>query len=1104
MLKLYYGRESIDKEKFTFDSIEGEALLIVPDQFTLQAERDAFFYCDQREAFMDMEVTSFSRLGKRVFEEVGGSRVPIIDKQGRHILLTKILRDMEKTGEAGVYSGYSGDIGLVERLNDFISEMKQYGTTPEDVEDAWHKVDEKWVLNQKLEAITRIFQKYEEALKGKYVDTEDYAGLCADKMPKSRNLKGKSVWVYGFDTFTPGNLMLLQGMLRVASEVNIVLTWEPGGREDLFAPGDYMVSALREMTKEQVDELVTQRISSEYEVKKAAGLAEMEKRLFTFPPGKAKDSSGITLVRASNYYSEAATAAAEVIRLIREEEYKLNEIALIANDMDVAGSIYKRVFAEYGLRVFMDQKRNVLHSPAIVLIIALMGVVIKGYRQEEVMQLFKSGLWEVTEEETERLEIYAEDYRIQGAAWKKTFVKGKTYYGDKGLAELEEIRIRAIKPMEDFATMFREAKTVKEKSEVVYEFLRHRLSIPEKLENLMEDQIKTMGMEQAEETAQIWNVAVKVLDQMVAVTGEEKISMKEFYTLFKAGMESVEIGVLPPTVDGLIMGTMQRTRRSRIKAVLVMGVNDGVLPTGIPSEGLLTPEEKIQINEDKSLCREESLRSGEETLAIYRNLSIGTCHVWLSYSASDEKGKSLKPSVIFENIADIFSITPKKDIENDGEPLSFVGGVDSTLAFLGQAMRRAMEKDPCSEEVCEVVMWYRENCPKLYERLIKGLKYTNKVEAVGSTLAQRMYKSSEEKPFSFSPSRLETFGRCPFSHFVKYGLKPEERRIYQVDALDMGDVYHQCLMILSQHLTVRNLAVTDPASPWMTISDEECRKEVAEILKEIGHNHREGILSGKGEEGYRIERMTALCARAANYMIQQVRSGEIVSMSYEVPFGRSHAMAPITVDLADGKAYIEGKIDRVDYLVGDNVKVIDYKSGRDQYSAAEVEAGWKLQLLIYLKAAATGHKPAGAFYFHINEPSVDEGKNQSTISKGGMESAMRKVFRMDGVTVNRSEVIEAIAGEFDGTSEIIPVRKDKEGNFVASDRGQTKLISEMEFEALMNRVTDRVDEMCRQIAMGNMDIQPRKTNARSACAYCMYKGICKFDLMSGQDRYINI
>ena len=96
MLHIFYGRENKNKDQFLFDSIKGRTLLLVPDQFTLQAERDAFFYLGTK-GLMDLEVVSISRLGMKVLAETGGGRCPMIDKYGRHMLLTKILREKKES-----------------------------------------------------------------------------------------------------------------------------------------------------------------------------------------------------------------------------------------------------------------------------------------------------------------------------------------------------------------------------------------------------------------------------------------------------------------------------------------------------------------------------------------------------------------------------------------------------------------------------------------------------------------------------------------------------------------------------------------------------------------------------------------------------------------------------------------------------------------------------------------------------------------------------------------------------------------------------------------------------------------------------------------------
>lgn len=1087
MLQIYYGRQCVDKDRYIFENIKGETLLIVPDQFTLQAERDAFFYCEDRKGFMDLEVLSFSRLGARVLEEVGGGKRSMIDKQGRHMLLTKILKKQEDDLE--VYRGYSGNTAFVERLNDFISEIKQHGITPEILLRKGEDAEAGTFLHKKLTEIHSIFAAYEETIRGKYVDTEDLVNLYSERIAVSRKLEGKTVWIYGFDSFTPKNLQVIGSLLGKVKEVKVVLTWDDAGRDaHVFSIGSRMVKRLQETADEAGKPWTVEPIPETYICRRPDSLALLERELFALPAEKGKDHRGITLVRAANYYAEGETAAAKVLELVREKGYRFREIALICNDMETRGDIYKRVFDQYGIDLFLDKKRDILHSPAVAYITALMDVVSGGYAREDVLRLLKTGLSDLSEEEVEELENYAMSYRIMGSRWKNPFTKGATEYGEAGLVHLENLRQRAMTDIQTFAEDFKKGKTVREKVETTYGFLRDGAKIPDKLEILMEEQAERGHEEAAEETAQIWNIAIKVLDQLVAIIGDEKISMKDYNTLLRAGFEAVEMGLLPPTVDGLVMGTMQRSRSSRIRATLILGANEGVLPATVPADSLFSEEEMERLNEEQAVCKSDSLRLEEENLAIYKNIAKTGEELWISYSVSDEEGKAAEPSPVVEKIREIFDLEPEKDLANRGDFAGLLGGKSSTFSHLAGALRKA-EKGELLSDVCkEALLWYKNNAPREYELLRRGMEYTNEAEVLGGEIAAKLYKRKEED-FSFSPSRLEKYGRCPFAHFVSYGLRPLERRVYEVEPLDVGELSHRCLMLLSQELTVEGLEIRDSSSPWMTVTEEKCYAMVDRILEEEGQNYREGLLFSGKEQEYRGKRVRQLCRTSAWMMIEHVRRGDIRSMGYEVPFGRNCEMKPIEVSYEGGTVYIEGKIDRIDNLEDDYVKVIDYKSGSDSYSEEEARAGWKLQLFVYLRAAAGEEKkPAGAFYFHISEPLLDKSKETADALRESLEKDLRKEFKMDGVLLNKEEVVQGVAGEFERYSDIVPVEKVK-----GSPKNTAKVLEEDEFEELLAAVSRRMEEMCREIARGDIAIEPRKTKALTACTYCEYKGICKFD-----------
>ena len=273
----------------------------------------------------------------------------------------------------------------------------------------------------------------------------------------------------------------------------------------------------------------------------------------------------------------------------------------------------------------------------------------------------------------------------------------------------------------------------------------------------------------------------------------------------------------------------------------------------------------------------------------------------------------------------------------------------------------------------------------------------------------------------------------------------------------------------------------------MTVTEEKCYAMVDRILEEEGQNYWEGLLFSERNRNTEENGSDNFAGTSAWMMIEHVRRG--------YPLHGIRGSSAGTADeayrgfLRGGTVYIEGKIDRIDNLGDDYVKVIDYKSGSDSYSEEEARAGWKLQLFVYLRAAAGEEKkPAGAFYFHISEPLLDKSKETADALRESLEKDLRKEFKMDGVLLNKEEVVQGVAGEFERYSDIVPVEKVK-----GSPKSTAKVLEEDEFEELLAAVSRRMEEMCREIARGDIAIEPRKTKALTACTYCEYKGICKFD-----------
>ena len=1140
MLNIFYGRENLDKEKFIYDNIGGRALLVVPDQFTLEAERELIAHSGAK-ALMDVEVLSLSRLGYRLLEELGGSKRTFIDKYGRHMILSSIAA--EEREKLQVFKGLEEKNSFIELVNNFISEMKQFNCGADELAEIARSVPDGSYTQRKLEDLYLLYSEYEAAIRGKYTDSEDYIDLFLGKISRSELVAGNHIWIYGFDSFAPKALSVIGELMQYAADVNLVLTYDDKREArdaDLFALAETVIRNFENLAERRSIEVRKRAIPKTYTAERADKIQFIEQELYALPARKyarggqstnpaeggaseaaadavasgeaagnadtasvaAAGTDSLTLVAAANLYNEAESAACYVLELVRDFGYRFSDIKVICNDQETRGPILKRVFKEYGIDLVSDTSKDILQSSIVQYITALMDVVVEKYRTDLMIKMLKSGFGDLTNDEITDLENYAIKYKIRGTMWKRPFVRGESEYGVEALVRMNAVREKALAFMPDLEAIF-EAETCGEFISGLYGFLYEKVKLPEKIADLTVLQTEQGRPDLAEETAQIWGKVIGIFDQMSEIMGEQKFRAAAFRDLFEAGISQVEIGILPPTKDGLMMGTMQRTRTGEMKALVVVGANEGVLPNEKPGSGLFGSDEKNLFKENGiELCKVDDVRFLEERMGIYRNLSKPRERLWISYSLSDAEGGPARPSGVFTKLTGLFGDTPvARDVLNRQTDAELVGAGPAGLRHLTEALQAACEGRPLAPHWHEALAWFKRNKPEALEPIRAGIAFTNKQEDLGREMTAALYMGNigstreealEPSPeLSLSPSRLERYARCPFSHFVQYGLKPEERRIFEIAPREIGDIYHECLMEMSRHLTARGIAITDPASPWMTISREECRTFVEDVIAKKSGTYREGILEAGNEEKYRGRRITDICEKVCWAVIEQVRAGEILRSSFEAPFGRGRRIPPIPVNLGEGRtAYIEGKIDRVDYLPGERVKIIDYKTGNENFSVAEAEAGYRLQLMLYLEASLERRmKPAGVFYFKISEPMVDA--SGAAIGPEEISDKIQKSFKLNGVIVDDPNVIRNVAGDFSGISDVVPIRINKEG--LISGTGKDNLLTDEEFESLREKVCEKVTDICKSLAGGGIEIHPMKTAATSACAYCRYKGICRFD-----------
>lgn len=1169
MLNIYYGGENIEKEKFIFEHIKGRSLLLVPDQFSLQAERDAFFYLDKT-GLMDLAVVDFSALGHKILKEAGGPVPPLIDKYGRHMLLTRILEESDDALK--IYKGVRGKNSFVERVNMLISEMKRSEVSVDMLREVSESLEDSSFLKYKLKDIVTLFSLYEEAIAGKYLDSEDYITFYGDKMLDSSLVAASDVWVYGFDTFTPKNMLVLERILKTARSLNIVMTWEDAAktpsersakddagdpsqsgdavtgscrhiacgdagflaaddREDLFSLTGFVIRNLVKMAEDLNEEVTCQAITGsgrdnlwsktlrEISVSPEAPLQEKDPR--------------ITAVCTSNIYAEADRAAAYILQLVREHGYRFGDIVVVCNDTGLRSGVIRRTFVRWGIPVFIDQKRKVIQHPVVGFLLSLLEIIGSGYRDSAVMQLIKSGFLGLVEEEQDALENYVQQFKIRGTLWKKPFSRMGDNYTAEDLNRFNELREQVVSVIETARDRIGKYNTAGEKIRGLYGFLADDFMMEDRIEAMAKAQQEAGFLDGAAETGQSWNVICRIFDQIVETVGEERLSGRALRQIVEAGLAEMEIGIVPVNPDSVLVGTMQRTRVGRVKALLVLGANEGLLPLQKTDEGLLSEREKAVLEEmDLEFSRTEDMVKQEERLAIYRTLSQPEERLYVSCSRIDETGGELRPSAVFRELENFLQSRAESDDSvvlgdlEDGEVTEIAVSPKGAISYLTDAFREYLEDGKLDEDWLYAGLWYGSHEPEEMERIRRGMEFDNEQNALGGQLADALYRG-DRRAIEASASRLEKYSGCPFAHFISYGLRPEDLRVFEMGPREIGDIYHECIMKLSQRLTAGEdsfqgldavpIAITDPDSRWMKITQEECREEIRRILQEETGTYREGLLSSGRNESYRTERIVDICSRVAWAMIGQVRRGRIREMYFEQPFARGAQLPPIRVTAGEHEVLIKGKIDRMDVLdlpehengLETAVRIVDYKTGGDAVDVEQIRSGYKLQLMLYLKAATQKQevKPAGVFLFKIREIDADADARTVVPGEAAVEERMEDAYKLEGIVLDDMDMIDSMDTELEGTSKVLPIKYvKKNGSYSGSSGGY--LFSREEFEELSAQVDQQVERICREISDGNIDIRPKKEtkkdmegNYKTSCKYCSYKSICMFDTAFPGCRY---
>lgn len=1104
-VRIVYGRAGTGKSSFCFEQIQNQikehkrVFMITPEQFSFTAEQKLIEGCKQK-ASIYAEVITFGRMANRVLESLGRGKRTFLTKQGKQMLLYRILSQEKKNLN---FLGKSKEnVELIERT---ITELKKHNITLAALDEQIRKEDSVY-LKKKLEDISRIYHAYEDRLKEKFYDENDSLNQLVGELEKISWFQDAEIYIDEFSGFTPQEYEIIRVLMKKAHQVTITLctesvTFVP--EENIFHSNYITYQKLMQLASDENVVVDTPLFLERTHRFKTEELSYLEKNLYTYAGGKPypKQVENIHVLLAANPYTEVQEIAKTINQLVQKKNYRYRDIAIITKTQEQYESLVKVIFDLEKIPVFIDEKKDLSQGVFVKFLLSVLEIFAKSWSKEAVLASLKTGFYRIkgenceeTVEETDarviskeslsKIENYCNQFGICGKAWyEKDWELKNEKISQEELDYLNQLRKQLVEPLVCFQEKLRWGKTVREITQELYEFLLH-MQVQTTLQEKIDYVIKKGRMDIAEEYMASIPIAIRTLDEMVELFGDEEISFEKYYDLLKIGFRVDLLGKIPTSLDQVMLGDVERSRSHKVKAVFILGVNDGVFPSFQKEEGFLNDKERDQLKEDGiELAKGSYENLYEDQFNIYKAFSIAEEGLYVSYVSSDKEGKALRPSVLIHKLKKLFpnlveqSDVVQKQFSVENEQVTF------------ETLLEIIQKKKNGEEVpgvwAEVYQYYRQN-PIWNTRLSAALNAMN-----GNRSAQRIEEQHIRKLYGkvlkTSVSKLEQYRKCPFSFHLKYGLRLQEKPEFKLRSIDTGSFMHEVIEKFFWYLEEQGKSVKN-------IAEADIEKIVTQVIEQVLAIPKNYLFYSTPKFRFLTKRLKNTITQSIIYIVYQLQNSSFEVCGTEIEFSDTSAYAPIRLELETGeKIEVTGKIDRIDLAKAENgkyLRIIDYKSSAKSIDLNEVVAGLQIQLLTYMDAASQIEKaiPAGILYFGLMEHVAKKRLSEEDIKK-----EIRKQFKMNGVLLADVQVVKMMDHSLEkGYSETLPVYIDKDGNLSIT---RSNVVTDEQFKILQKYTKKIIKELSREILHGNIEIKPYYDGKKkkAVCQYCPYLGICGFN-----------
>lgn len=1082
MPEIIYGRNHSLREEVFFSRVKaaaesGGALVITPDQYSFELDKRLYEYMGAR-LFNSVQTMGISRLCGKICRTLGGSRLENADDNAKLIAMYKAQSRLRGEGRLEMLSRSLLRPSFVSECISLFGSLTHAGATPETLH-----ITAESTLNgsPKLKDLALIFAEYNAALEEAGLRGSVTESAAAAKLAReNRFFAGKNVFFEAFTRFSADEFELVKSVLSCCqSAVFSLVCGESEGGSDPFAETVRTRAKIEEAAR---DCNLRVKLTPCGGCGRSPALEHINGSLWKYRPEKRGSQGAVKLVSAADPYEEAEYVCAEIHRLTREEGLRYADIAVICGGLEENSQLLSGAAERYELPYYIDTKTSALTSvPAKYLMSLLEAALTREYRTEDLLRVAKSPLSTIFDYEANYLEEFCIKWSVDGDMWKAPFAEATQN------PAIEKTRAALITPLEKFRAACKDA-TAAEICRALFELL-DEMEMSKQIYSAVKAASDENELEVTRAFKQIWLGIVGAIKAIYEDMGGEKISLRAFSELIRLMLDGIKIAAPPQRSDCVRFADAERSRISGVKALFIIGADDGVFPRGASASGLLNEAETAALAKDGAeLDFSPAVQLDSERMNVYEAVTAPSERLYICCHNADRTGTACAKSQLFAMTAELF----EDDISVNASALGQEFYCATYRSAFYSCLQHSKDKTQAAANV----------------RLsLKGsAEYSERLEYAAMAAAQRTDKISQQtaktlffpKDLNISATRVSDYYKCPFSYFCKHGLKLFGTDKVQMDARYFGNIAHECLeKIMSREENGKRVYDEN----FTKKTDEQLAAEVSACADEYIEREMGGAFGKTLTFKFAVERLKRSVTYMAAYFREEMKRSLFLPIAFEYDLTDENGRSALAIQLADTRIQIRGKIDRADIYKSDAgtwLRIVDYKTGRQSFRAEEVYHGLDLQMLIYLLAASTGLRgeygelrPAGIMYSHIRfvkaemtpyelEKAEAEGKLAEKTSL-----ARAREYKPDGLMLG-DEIMPALNTDNEGIFTIY--RLTAKG--AVHGASTAKPVSEERLKAMERFALNKVSEMAEKIHGGEIKADPLETGGVLPCTYCDYKSMC--------------